>query len=350
MQHDSKEPPRCSIFSYLKKLNLPKSKIEEIGRVSQTYPMKASSYYLSLIKEYNDPIYRQCIPSIEEIIDKEGEEDPLCEEKDSPAPLITHRYPDRVLFLISDTCAVYCRFCTRKRKMGTDRLIINNDKIDKAIDYIKNHEEVRDVILSGGDALCAPLLRLEYVLSNLKKIEHVEIIRIGSRLPCSDPEKITQEMCDMLKKYHPVYINVHFEHPDEITEKSIKACSMLADAGIPLGNQNVLLEGINNNPDIMAELYKKLVKMRVKPYYLFQADFVKGTNHFRTSVNEGIDIIRKLRGFISGLCIPHYVIDAPGGGGKIPLIPDYTKSIDEDKVMLSNYLNKDYVYPQKKSS
>lgn len=322
--------------------------IEEIKKVNAVYPLKISRYYWNLVKEIGDPIWKQCIPSIKEIQDQTGEEDPLAEERDSPAPLITHRYPDRVLFLISDVCEMYCRFCTRKRKVGTEKLKITYKKIDDAIDYIRRHPEVRDIILSGGDALCAPISRLQYVLSRLRKIEHVEIIRLGSRVPCTNPERITPELCEMLKQYHPIYINVHFEHPNELTEEAKKACEMLADAGIPLGNQNVLLKGVNDNIPTMAKLYKELLKVRVKPYYLFQADFVKGTNHFRTTVEKGIEIIHGIRGFISGLAIPHYVIDAPNGGGKIPIIPDYLKHIDNEKVVLENYAGKMCEYDQPK--
>ncbi|MBD3351635.1 MAG: KamA family radical SAM protein [Candidatus Lokiarchaeota archaeon] len=335
------------IFSELEhKFCLSKEKIEEIKQVIEVYPLKISRYYWNLIKSVDDPIWKQCIPNIAEIRDQVGEEDPLAEERDSPAPLITHRYPDRCLFLISDTCEMYCRFCTRKRKMGTEKLVINLEKIDVAIEYIRNHHEIRDVILSGGDALCAPINMIKYILKKLREIAHVEIIRLGSRVPCTNPQRITQELCDLLKQFHPIYINVHFEHPNEITPESIKACEMLANAGIPLGNQNVLLKGINDDPTIMGELYKGLLKMRVKPYYLFQADFVKGTNHFRTNVETGINIIHGIRGFISGLAIPHYVIDAPNGGGKIPIIPDYLKSLDEEKVILENYAGKKCEYLQ----
>lgn len=320
--------------------------VEEIELVNSIYPVKVSPYYLSLIREVGDPIWKQCIPSIQELRDQTGEEDPLCEERDSPAPLITHRYPDRVLFLVSDTCEMYCRFCTRKRKVGTEHLKVTYEKIEKAIEYIRDHNEVRDVIMSGGDALCASIERLEYILSRLRAIDHVEIIRLGTRVPITNPSLITDELCEMIKKYHPVYMNVHFEHPQEITPESIKACEKLANAGIPLGNQNVLLKGINDDSKVLGELYKKMLKMRIKPYYLFQADYVKGTNHFRTCVEKGLDVIHDLQGFTSGLAIPHYVIDAPGGGGKIPLIPTYVQKIDENGVTLVNFRGQKCAYPQ----
>jgi lysine 2,3-aminomutase len=337
------------LLQYLKEtFNISEELMAEIEQVNDIYPLKVNSYYLHLIERVGDPIWKQCIPSIEELMDQTGEEDPLAEERDSPVPLITHRYPDRVLFLISDTCEMYCRFCTRKRKVGTERLHITYEKLENAINYIDAHPEVRDVILSGGDALCVSLERLEYILSRIRQIEHVEIIRLGTRLPCTNPSRITPELCNMLKKYHPLYINVHFEHPAEITAQARNACALLADAGIPLGNQNVLLAGINDNVETMGKLWKDLLKIRVKPYYLFQADYVKGTNHFRTSVQIGKDIIYGVRGWVSGLAIPHYVIDAPDGGGKIPILPDqYLQHIDDEKVTMMNYKGKICEYPQK---
>jgi lysine 2,3-aminomutase len=338
------------VLQYLQeKFNISEEKMAEIEAVNEIYPMKVNSYYMGLIDHVDDPIWKQCIPSIEELKDQTGEEDPLAEERDSPAPLITHRYPDRVLFLISDTCEMYCRFCTRKRKVGTEHLQVTYEKMEKAIAYIAAHPEVRDVILSGGDALCISNERLEYVLSRVRAIEHVEIIRLGTRVPCTNPSRITPELCDMLKKYHPLYMNIHFENPQEITPEARRAVAMLADAGIPLGNQNVLLKGINDDVPTMAKLYKELLKMRVKPYYLFQADYVKGTNHFRTPVKTGLDIIYGIRGWVSGLAIPHYVIDAPDGGGKIPLIPDYTEKIGEDAVIMHNFRGKECHYPQVKN-
>ncbi len=346
-EQDESKPPNKIISNLINKFDIPKNRIQEIEKVAEVYPMRISGYYFDLIKEVDDPIWKQCIPDIKEIKDSFGEEDPLSEEKDSPVSLITHRYLDRALFLISDVCEMYCRFCTRKRKVGTEKLRITKEKIETALRYIAEHTELRDIILSGGDALCVPIDRLEYILKSLKKMRHIEIIRIGTRLPAANPEKITEELCDMLKKYHPIYINVHFEHPNEITDKSKKACEMLADAGIPLGNQNVLLRGVNDSPEVMGRLYKELLKMRVKPYYLFQADFVKGTNHFRTNVETGLEIIENLREWTSGLAIPHYVIDAPSGGGKIPLIPDkYLVEKNDKKVVLRNYKNKLCEYPQ----
>lgn len=331
--------------------NLPLSEVEE---VCSKYPVRVNAYYISLIKEKGDAVYKQCVPSIQELKDSFGEEDPLHEEpehsvrKNVPS-LLTHRYPDRVLFRISNLCTMYCRFCTRKRKVGDLDKQPTWDEISEALEYIKNHPEVRDVILSGGDPFMLDDTQLEKVLSSVYEIiskRENGIIRIGTRVPCALPQRITPQLCDMLKKYHPLYINTHFNHPDEITPESRKACGMLADAGIPIGCQTVLLKGVNDDPQIMKELMLGLVNMRVRPYYIYQADPVKGTNHFRTKVEKGLEIYRALRGFISGLCIPTFVIDAPGGGGKIPILPEYVQSIDGDKVVLKNYENKIFEYPQ----
>ncbi|MEM2956280.1 MAG: KamA family radical SAM protein [Candidatus Pacearchaeota archaeon] len=326
--------------------NLPQicsSELQQIAEVIKIYPMCINPYYLSLIKEKNDAIYKQCIPSIQELQDN-LQPDPLAEENMSPVQGLVHRYPDRVLLIVSNKCAVYCRFCTRKRKVGTEKMVITKEQILQGIEYIKNHPEIRDVILSGGDPLMLEDYEIEWILKKLRDIKHVEIIRIGTRIPCSLPQRITPELCAMLKKYHPIYINTHFNHPDEITEEAKKACSLLADAGIPLGNQSVLLKGINDSPEIMKKLMQKLLQIRVKPYYLYQADMVKGTNHFRTKVSKGIEIIKSLRGFTSGMAVPHYVIDAPEGGGKIPILPDYLKEYKSKKLTLTNYRDKEYAY------
>lgn len=320
--------------------------LEQIKQVIGIYPMRINPYYLSLIKEKDDAIYKQCIPSIKELQD-DLKEDPLAEEAMSPVPCIVHRYPDRVLFAVSNMCATYCRFCTRKRKVGTERMAITKKQIISGIAYIASHPEIRDVIISGGDPLMLEDEDLEWILKKLNRIKHLEIIRIGTRVPCTLPQRITQELCDMLKKYHPLYINTHFNHPDEITEESTRACSMLADAGIPLGNQSVLLRGINDNPETMKKLVQKLLAIRVKPYYIYQADMVKGTNHFRTKVEEGMKIIKSLRGWTSGMAVPHYVIDSPEGGGKIPILPEYVIKYKNDKLFLKNYKGeqREYIDP-----
>jgi lysine 2,3-aminomutase len=327
---------------------------DELKKICSKYPMRIPAYYLSLIKEKGDGVYRQCIPSSAEIYDSCGEEDPLNEEpehqrrKNVPSLLI-HRYPDRVLFRISNSCAMYCRFCTRKRKVGDPDKNPTWEEIAKAVLYIKKHQEIRDVILSGGDPLMLPTKLLEKIIKAIYSIiskRENGIIRIGTRIPCVLPKRITPELCDMLKKYHPIYLNTHFNHPNEITPESKKACEMLADAGIPVGNQTVLLKGVNDNPETMKKLMLGLVKMRVRPYYIYQCDPVKGANHFRTKVEKGLEIYKSLRGHTSGLAVPQFVIDAPGGGGKIPLLPEYVQEISKDKVVLKNYEGNLHEYPQ----
>ena len=263
--------------------------------------------------------------------------DPLHEDEDSPAPGLTHRYPDRCLLLITDQCSMYCRHCTRRRFAGQNDAGLPVDQVDQAIEYIRNTPQIRDVLLSGGDALLVSDERLEYIISKLREIPHVEIVRIGSRTPVVLPQRITPALCNMLKKYHPVWLNTHFNHPNEITPESAKACAMLADAGIPLGNQSVLLAGINDCVFTMKKLVNELVKIRVRPYYIYQCDLSMGLEHFRTPVSKGIEIIEGLRGHTSGFCVPTFVVDAPGGGGKTPVMPQYIISQTPKKVILRNY-------------
>lgn len=322
--------------------------LSEIADVVKKYPMRINPYYLGLIKNKGDAIWRQCVPDNKELTDPSGMEDPLHEEKDSPVVGLTHRYPDRVLLLISNQCSMYCRFCTRKRRVGDPAKKITREQIMQGINYIREHPEIRDVILSGGDPLLLKDSIIEFILKQLRKISHVQIIRIGTRVPCALPQRITPELCAMLKKYHPIYVNVHFNHPSEITPESKEACEMLADAGIPLGCQTVLLKGVNDDPKVMKELMQKLLLMRVKPYYIYQCDLVKGVNHFRTKVHTGLEIIKSLRGHTSGLAVPHYVIDAPGGGGKIPVQPEYVIEHSDSEVVLKNYAEKTYRYPEPK--
>jgi lysine 2,3-aminomutase len=317
---------------------------QEVEKVISIYPMRINPYYLSLIKEPGDPLWLQAIPDPRELDDSEGIEDPLNEEQQSPVPNLTHRYPDRVLFLVSNQCPMYCRFCTRKRKVGRS-LSVTEETISLGIEYISRHREIRDVILSGGDPLLLPDSSLEKILKALRRISHVEIIRIGTRVPCTLPQRITTRLSNMLKKYHPIYINTHFNHPREITQSSSRACTRLADAGIPLGCQTVLLRGVNDEPKVMKELMQALLKIRVRPYYLYQADLTKGTAHFRTSIKKGLEIMDSLRGYTSGLCIPHYVLDVPGGGGKIPILPNYVVREEGDVILLRNYKNNIYKYP-----
>ncbi|MEK6647008.1 MAG: KamA family radical SAM protein [Candidatus Firestonebacteria bacterium] len=315
----------------------------DIRKVRNKYPMRIPHYYLNIIR--NSALKLQAIPDIKELNDTKGYIDPLNEEGDSPVSNLTHRYPDRVLFLISGKCAMYCRFCTRKRKVGT-KIIINNATINKGINYIKSHTQIRDVILSGGDPLMLTDIKLEEIIEKLRNIKHIEIIRIGTRIPCVLPQRITKKLCKMLKKYHPIYINTHFNHPDEITEESKKACEMLADNGIPLGNQTVLLKGINDSKEIINELMRKLLTLRVKPYYLYQADLCRGTSHFKTKVETGLEIISALRGYISGIAVPNYVIDAPHGGGKIIISPENIVKTTNKGFILKNYQGKYYKYPR----
>jgi len=329
---------------------------ENTREICEKYPALINPYYLSLITEKNDAVYKQCIPSEKELMDLCGEEDPLHEEpehqirKNVPG-LITHRYPDRVLFRVSNKCAMYCRFCTRKRKVGDPLKQPTWSEIQKALEYIRTHEEIRDVLLSGGDPFMLEDILLDKILGEVYGImskRKNSIIRIGTRVPCVLPQRVTQELCDILKKYQPIYVNTHFNHPSEITEQSKRACAMLADSGIPLGCQTVLLKGVNDNPETMKELMQKLVSIRVRPYYIYQADPVKGTNHFRTKVEKGLEIYEAIRGHTSGLCVPSFVIDAPGGGGKIPIIPNYLQGINEEGVLLKNYEGKLFFYSQVK--
>jgi len=323
--------------------------VEDVRKLEKSFKIRITPYYASLIKEKGDPIYRQVVPDLAEMDEDSGISDPLAEDEDSPVPSIVHRYPDRVLFLISHVCASYCRFCTRKRKVG-DPSKINPLYVEDGINYIRSHKEVRDVILSGGDPLLLADNKLEYILKSLRAIPHLEIIRIGSRVPCFLPQRITPELTNMLKRYHPLYMNVHFNHPDEITPESSRALNLLADAGIPLGNQTVLLKGVNDDPAVMKLLMQKLLKVRVRPYYIYQADYVQGTEHLRTRVEKGLEIIDGIRGWTSGLGVPHFVIDAPGGGGKIPLLPNYVQSITDEAVVMRNYAGQVFVYPQVKQA
>jgi len=313
-------------------------------KLNKFFHIRINPYYLSLIRYPGDPIWRQCIPDEIELKDDKALEDPLNEDADSPVPSITHRYPDRALFLITSQCSMYCRFCTRKRKVS-DSTKINAKYIQQGLEYIASHPEIRDVIVSGGDPLMVTDYALEKVLAGLREIPHVEIIRIGTKIPCVLPQRVTTKLCKILKKYHPLYVNTHFNHPWECTPEAERACNMLADAGIPVGNQAVLMKGVNDNAEVMLELHRKMLKMRVRPYYIYQADPTKGTNHFRTPVRVGLDIMDKLRGHTSGLAIPYYVIDAPGGGGKIPLLPQYVLGRNGKEIMLRNYKYEIYTYP-----
>ena len=304
------------------------------------FRMAITPYYLSLIDPNDpyDPIRRQCIPQGAECnIAPADLNDPLHEDEDSPAPGLTHRYPDRVLFLITDMCSMYCRHCTRRRFAGQKDDESPQDRIEKCIQYIERTPEVRDVLLSGGDALMVSDAKLEYIISRLRAIPHVEIVRIGSRTPVVCPQRITDDLCNMLKKYHPIWLNTHFNHPNEMTPEAQEAVAKLANAGIPLGNQTVLLRGVNDCVHVMKKLMHELVRNRIRPYYIYQCDLSMGLEHFRTPVSKGIEIIENLRGHTSGYAVPTFVVDAPGGGGKTPVMPTYVISQSPNKVILRNF-------------
>ena len=307
----------------------------------KTFPLCVTPYYLSLIDREdfrNDPVFKQSFPSVHELdISKDDISDPLSEDKDSPAPGITHRYPDRVLFHVSNLCSMYCRHCTRKRKVGDKDSVPDRASLAEGIDYIRRTPQVRDVLLSGGDPLMLSDDHIEWLLKELRAIPHVEIIRIGTRMPVVLPYRITDELTAMLKKYHPIWVNTHFNHPRELSKSARQALARLADAGIPLGNQTVLLAGVNDCPRIMRKLVQKLVQSRVRPYYMYQCDLSEGLSHFRTPVSKGLEIMECLIGHTSGLAVPTYVIDAPGGGGKIPVMPQYAISWATHKVVLRNF-------------
>lgn len=332
---------RVETLEDLKKyISLTPAEEEGVKKTLSTLRMAITPYYLSLIDPNDpfDPVRRQCIPTEAETHQAHADLlDPLHEDEDSPVPGLTHRYPDRVLFLITDMCSMYCRHCTRRRFAGQTDNECSTDRIEKALEYIEKTECVRDVLLSGGDALMVSDNKLEYIISRLRAIPHVEIVRLGTRTPVVCPQRITPELCDMLKKYHPVWINTHFNHPNEVTAESKRACEMLANAGVPLGNQSVLLRGVNDCVHIMKNLVHELVKMRVRPYYIYQCDLSMGLEHFRTPVSKGIEIIEGLRGHTSGFCIPTFVVDAPGGGGKTPVMPQYVISQAPGKVVLRNF-------------
>lgn len=302
--------------------------------------MAITPYYASLIdpNDPEDPVRKQAIPTLYEThVAAADLDDPLAEDTDSPAPGLTHRYPDRALLLVTDQCAMYCRHCTRRRKAGETDRAYGKETIKEAIEYIRRTPSIRDVLLSGGDALLMSDDMLDWVLGEIRSIPHVEIVRIGSRTPVVMPQRITESLCKILRKYHPVWLNTHFNHPFELTETAAKGLAMLSDAGVPLGNQSVLLRGVNDSPYIMRELVHQLVKNRVRPYYIYQCDLSTGIEHFRTRVGKGIEIMEYLRGHTSGYAVPTFIVDAPGGGGKIPVAPQYVISQSDQRIILRNY-------------
>jgi len=321
----------------------------EIETSLKSFRMAITPYYASLMdpEDPSCPIRTQAVPSINETLVQRWEmKDPLNEDNDSPVPNVVHKYPDRALFLVTYQCAMYCRHCVRKRHAGEEEFHSCESDREKAINYIAKTPAIRDVIISGGDPLSMSDGALEETVARLRAIEHVEIIRIGTRIPVVLPMRITAGLLAMLKKYHPIWMNVHFNHPRELTAQSRKACADIADAGIPLGNQSVLLRNINDNTETMKELLLKLVQARIRPYYIYQCDLYEGSEHFRTPVETGIEIIRNLTGNISGFAIPRFVIDAPNGGGKVPINPDFVVSLDNEKIVIRNYEGRVYTYPQ----
>lgn len=332
-----------------KVITLSETEKADISRCLKTFRMAITPYYASLMDPTDPacPIRMQAVPTIHEtrVLPYEME-DPLNEECSSPVPNIVHRYPDRVLFLVTRQCSMYCRHCTRRRVVGEEDGAITAAEVDAAVDYIARTPQIRDVLISGGDPLTLPDAVLERIIERLRGIEHVEVIRIGTRVPVVMPMRITPELTALLKKNHPIWINTHFNHARELTPESIKACADIVDAGIPLGNQSVLLRNINDNTETIKELLLGLVKARIRPYYLYQCDLSRGIGHFRTKVETGIEIMQNLTGSISGFAVPRFVIDAPGGGGKIPINPEYIVSMDDKEVVMRNYRGDLYTYPQ----
>jgi lysine 2,3-aminomutase len=330
-----------SLEKLLVSRSLPVGPVLEVAR---RYPFRVSGHTLKLLREPGDPLWCQVVPDPRELEDAQGWEDPLAEEALSPVPHLVRRYPDRVLWLVSQQCAVHCRFCTRKRRWQSSSGMTTADR-QAALDYLRGHREIRDVLLSGGDPLMLPINRLASILVSLRAIDHIEIIRIGTRVPVATPHRITRNLAMLLGRHAPLYINIHFNHPLEITAEAVRACTRLADAGIPLGSQTVLLKDVNDDPEVLADLFKRLLQLRVRPYYLLQMDLTRSTAHFRTPLATGLHIIRTLRNHISGLAIPQLVLDLPGGHGKIPLVPRYVDRLAEDSIELTDFHDQSCVYP-----
>jgi lysine 2,3-aminomutase len=312
-------------------------------KASRSMPVRINSHYASLIRSAGDPLGLQVVPSPLEAEDSASAIDPLNEVGESPVPHLVHRYPDRVLMLVTYQCTVYCRFCTRKRAVGRAPAP-TDDEIRNAVEYVRRTPAIRDVVVSGGDPLVLPDERLARILGWIRAVPHVEIVRVDTRAPCSLPQRVTPELCRVLAGFHPLFVNTHFNHPREVTPEARKACEMLVDHGIPVGNQTVLLKGVNDDPAVMKELVEKLIRIRVKPYYLYQCDPVAGTAHLRTPVSAGLAIMAALRGRTSGMAIPTFVIDTPGGGGKVPLVPDAVVEMKPGRVVLRNHEGREFTY------
>jgi lysine 2,3-aminomutase len=323
-------------------LNLNQEEVAAIDASKGKMATAITPYFVTLMSR-TDP---NC-PTLEEFhVSPHDLLDPCAEDENSPVHSLVHRYPDRVLLLVTDKCAVYCRYCTRRRMVGSSENCIREEELDEAIGYIQATKKIRDVLISGGDPLLLEDDHLERILSKLRKIPHVEMVRIGTRVPVTLPQRITPALTNMLKKYHPLWMSIHFSHPKEITKEVRRSCGLLADSGIPLGSQTVLLRGINDKPSIMKRLMHELLRIRVRPYYIYQCDLAMGTEHFRTPIAVGMNIIEKLRGHTTGYAVPSFVIDAPGGGGKIPVGPTYLISQDKGKMVLRNYQGKVFEYQE----
>ncbi|MDR1774834.1 MAG: glutamate 2,3-aminomutase [Clostridioides sp.] len=323
-------------------LNLSSEEKEQIQKVGEVFRWAISPYYLSLIDPENpyDPIKLMSIPMLVELNDDDSDLDPMNEKHTNPAGSITRRYPDRLIINVTNECAMYCRHCQRRRNIGGTDHHVSREKLQESIDYIKENKEIRDVLITGGDAFSLSDEQLEWIIKQVSEIEHVDYIRLGTRIPITMPQRITDDLCNMLKKYHPIYVNTLFNHPMEVTEESKKACEKLVNAGIPMGNQAVLLNGVNNDKHVMKCLNQEILKIRVKPYYIFHGKHVKGTRHFNTSIDSGLEIMEYLRGYTSGMAIPSYIVNAPKGGGKTPLLPQYLLSKGNDYVMLRTWEGK----------
>lgn len=336
-----------------KVINVTPEENDAFEKSHELFHMGITPYYATLMDkdDPNCPVRLQSVPNIGELDILETDmEDPLAEERDMPVPGITHRYPDRVLFYTTHNCPVYCRHCTRKRKVADPSSSAANQQIESGLGYIREHSEIRDVIVSGGDPLSLSNKKLDYILGELRKMPHVEVIRLGTRNLVTLPQRFDDELLEILQKHQPIHINTHFNHPKEMTREAFFAATRCALAGATMGNQSVLLRGVNDDAALMKDLCHKLLLMRIRPYYIFQCDLSQGISHFRTPISAGIEIIEKMRGWTSGLALPHFVIDAPGGGGKIPIGPEYIKSHEGNKVVLRNFKNDYFTYyePEKK--
>ena len=316
--------------------------LHQLAPVVRNFPIRITPYYLSLIKQPHDPLWRQVIPDLAELTDTVTTKDPLCEEESSPVPGLIHRYPDRVVLLVSEQCAVHCRFCMRKRRVG---IAAHEDLLGAGLEYIRQTPQIHEVILSGGDPLMLDDEPLARILNEIRQCNHVRVIRIHSRMPCTLPHRITDDFTKMLRDFSPVYLNIHFNHPDEITQQSAHACNQLADAGIPIGSQTVLLKGVNDDEETMHRLMEKLLHNRVRPYYLHQLDRVQGTGHFHVPVSTGLHIMDRLRGWLSGMAVPNYMVDLPGGGGKVPLTPQYIIRQEAGCWHIKNFEGRMFSYP-----